>query len=73
VVDRDRIRLAEVLVTADQPLGIWHVGGVELAPLWRAARAAAPGGEVEALAPLLGGSRERAASALRQMREQAWL
>jgi menaquinone-9 beta-reductase len=73
VVDRDRIRLAEVLVTADQPLGIWHVGGVELAPLWRAARAAAPGSEVEALAPLLGGSRERAASALRQMRAQAWL
>lgn len=73
VVDRDRIRLAEVLVTADQPLGIWHVGGVELAPLWRAAREAAPGSEVEALAPLLGGSRERATSALRQMRAQAWL
>ena len=32
VVDRDRIRLAEVLVTADQPLGIWHVDGVEVAP-----------------------------------------
>lgn len=73
VVDRDRIRLAEVLVTADQPLGIWHVDGVELAPLWRAAREAAPGTEVEALALLLGGSRERAASALRRMRARAWL
>lgn len=53
VVDRDRIRLAEVVVTADQPLGIWHVDGVEMAPLWRAARTA-PGGEAEALAPLGG-------------------
>jgi menaquinone-9 beta-reductase len=73
VVDRDRIRLAEVVVTADQPLGVWHVDGVEMAPLWRAARAAVPGGEVGAMAPLLGGSLERAASALRWMRAQAWL
>jgi hypothetical protein len=26
---------AEVVITADQPLGIWHVQGVELAPLLR--------------------------------------
>jgi hypothetical protein len=26
---------AEVVITADQPLGIWHVHGVELAPLVR--------------------------------------
>lgn len=69
VVDRDRIRLAEVLVTAEQPLGIWHVDGVEVAPLWRAARAA-PGREVEALAPLLGGSVPRAQAALRWLRAQ---
>ncbi len=70
VVDRDRIRLAEVLVTTDQPLGIWHVDGVQIAPLWRAAQAA-PGREVEALAPLLGGDTTRARSALRWMRAQA--
>jgi flavin-dependent dehydrogenase len=29
---------AEVVVTADQPLGIWHVHGVELAPLVRRLR-----------------------------------
>lgn len=69
VVDRDRIRLAEVLVTTEQPLGIWHVDGVEVAPLWRAARAA-PGREVEALAPLLGGSVPRAQAALRWLRAQ---
>jgi menaquinone-9 beta-reductase len=72
VVDRDRIRLAEVVVTADQPLGIWHVDGVEIAPLWRAAQAA-PGRETEALAPMLGGSVERAQAALRWMRVQGWL
>jgi flavin-dependent dehydrogenase len=72
VVDRDRIRLAEVLVTADQSLGIWHVDGVEVAPLWRAAQAA-PGREVEVLAPLLGGSQDRAQAALRWLRAQAGL
>jgi len=72
VVDRDRIRLAEVLVTTDQPLGIWHVDGVEVAPLWRAAQAA-PGREVEALAPLLGGSVPRAQAALRWLRAQGGL
>lgn len=69
VVDRDRIRLAQVLVTADQPLGIWHVDGVEVVPLWHAAKAA-PGREVEALAPLLGGSVPRAQAALRWLRAQ---
>jgi flavin-dependent dehydrogenase len=29
---------AEVVITADQPLGIWHVQGVELAPLVRRLR-----------------------------------
>ncbi len=72
VVDRDRIRLAEVLVTAEQPLGIWHVDGVELAPLWRAAQAA-PGRELEAMAPLLGGSVPRAQAALRWLRAQGGL
>ena len=69
VVDRDRIRLAEVLVTAEQPLGIWHVDGVEVALLWRAVQAA-PGREVEVLLPLLGGSAQRAQAALRWLRAQ---
>jgi flavin-dependent dehydrogenase len=34
VVAGDRIRLRKVAVTNDQPLGVWHVGGVELAPLF---------------------------------------
>lgn len=72
VVDRDRIRLAEVVVTADQPLGLWHVDGVEMAPLWRAARAA-PGQEAQAVAQCLGGPPERAQAVLRWMRAQGWL
>ena len=33
VVDSGRVRLADVVVTTDQPLGIWQVAGIELAPL----------------------------------------
>jgi flavin-dependent dehydrogenase len=36
VVADGRIRLQAVAVTSDQPLGVWHVGGVELAPLLQA-------------------------------------
>jgi menaquinone-9 beta-reductase len=71
VVDRDRIRLADVVVTAEQPLGVWHVDGVEIAPLWRAVQAA-PGREAEVLAPLLGGSPARAQAMLRWMGAQGW-
>ncbi|MEJ2533433.1 MAG: FAD-dependent monooxygenase [Halioglobus sp.] len=33
VLEGDRIRSRRVAVTSDQPLGVWHVDGVELAPL----------------------------------------
>ena len=33
VLAGDRIRSRRVAVTSDQPLGVWHVDGVELAPL----------------------------------------
>ena len=35
VVAADRICAREVAITSDHPLGVWHVGGVELAPLLR--------------------------------------
>lgn len=72
VVDRDRIRLAEVVVTADQPLGIWHIDGLQLAPLWRAVQAA-PGREAEVMAQMPGVAPERAQALLRWMRAQGWL
>ncbi|QXI27857.1 flavin-dependent monooxygenase QhpG [Pseudomonas vanderleydeniana] len=39
VVRGDSIEAVEVVVTADQPLGIWHLQGLELAPLVRALQA----------------------------------
>jgi flavin-dependent dehydrogenase len=72
VVARDRIRLAEVVVTADQPLGVWHVDGQVMAPLWRAAQAA-PGREAEAMAQVPGCSSEQAHRLLHWMRSQGWL
>ena len=36
VVDNDQIREREVVVTSDQPLGVWHIDGIELAPVARA-------------------------------------
>jgi flavin-dependent dehydrogenase len=38
VVSGDFIEEAEVVLTPDQPLGIWHLQGIELAPLVRLAR-----------------------------------
>lgn len=72
VIDHDRVRLAEVVVTADQPLGVWHVNGTEMAPLWRTA-STAQGRELEAITPLMEGSIERARAALSWMRAQGWL
>lgn len=37
---------AEVVITADQPLGIWHVHGVELAPLVQRLKQGEPAGSV---------------------------
>ncbi|MDR7152759.1 flavin-dependent dehydrogenase [Hydrogenophaga palleronii] len=72
VVDHDRIRLAEVVVTAEQPLGVWHVDGQPVAPLWRAARAA-PGREVDAMAQVPGCAPERALAMWHWMRGQGWV
>jgi hypothetical protein len=35
-----------VVITADQPLGIWHVQGVELAPLVQRLKQGEPAGSV---------------------------
>jgi hypothetical protein len=53
---------AEVVVTADQPLGVWHLQGVELAPVVRGVRA---GLSLQALL------RDR--SAQQQMMVRRWL
>jgi flavin-dependent dehydrogenase len=38
VIRGDLIEEAEVVVTTDQPLGIWHLQGIELAPIVKALR-----------------------------------
>ena len=38
VVDNYQIREREVVVTSDQPLGVWHLDGIELAPVVKAVR-----------------------------------
>ena len=60
---------AEVVVTADQPLGVWHLQGVELAPVVRQIRSGRP---VEAVLSGLAGEQQR--SVRRWLREQglAW-
>lgn len=47
VVADGRIVEAEVVVTPEQPLGIWHVDGVRLAPLLHAARTRGAGVSIE--------------------------
>ena len=42
VVDNYQIQLRDVVVTSDQPLGVWHLNGIELAPVVTALRKAPP-------------------------------
>ncbi|RJG09179.1 FAD-dependent oxidoreductase [Pseudomonas cavernicola] len=49
VINGELIDEADVVITADQPLGIWHLQGIELAPIVRALHSAPL---TEVLAPL---------------------
>ncbi|MCY1312630.1 hypothetical protein D9M70_630670 [compost metagenome] len=49
VIHGDLIEEAEVVVTTDQPLGIWHLQGIELAPIVKALRLGEPGQALAAL------------------------
>jgi flavin-dependent dehydrogenase len=78
VVCDGRIVEADVVVTPDQPLGVWHVDGVEVAPVLGALRSHGEGGQdAEAAQALLmsrfGFERSRARALLDWMRAQAWL
>lgn len=74
VVRDDRIITAEVVVNADQPLGIWHVDGVPMAPLLQAIRRHPP--EADAVAVVhaeCGLERQRAAHFVAWMRKAGWI
>jgi len=74
VVENDLIREAEVVVTPDQPLGIWHLQGLELAPLLRALRNGMQGDHPEhLLAAALGDKKALAPQLLTWIRRQGWI
>jgi hypothetical protein len=71
VVQDGLIREAQVVMTPDQPLGIWHLHGLELAPLLDAVRARPKDSPTGILAELLG--TERAELLVQWMQQQGWL
>lgn len=74
VVRDGRIAETEVVVTPDQPLGVWHLGGLELAPLLRAIRTAGSTRPVDAvLAEDCGLPTAHATQVGAWMRAQKWI
>lgn len=74
VVDGGRIVAQDVVVTPDQPLGIWRMDGIEIAPLLRAVRACAAPADVEdAVAARLGGDIALARRIVGWMRVRHWI
>ena len=72
------IEAARVVVTPDQPLGVWHVDGYEAATMLEVASTAArgtasPEAVLAALAAHAGGSLPRARAMLDWMRAQGWI
>ena len=74
VVHDDEIVEADVVVTPDQPLGMWHLDGLPLATALCAVRTPAPGQTPrEALAARLGLSAQRSTALAEWMRRQGWI
>ena len=78
VVCAGRIVEEDVVVTPDQPLGVWHVDGLAVAPMLAALRAAGGSssdkGRCEALlCARFGLEPARAAALLAWMQAQNWL
>lgn len=74
VVKDGRIVERMVVVTPEQPLGVWHLDGVELAPALCALRAAGAGVSPEAvLEARLGLAAPRASQIVGWMKGQGWI
>ncbi len=71
VIDDGFIREAEVVVTPDQPLGIWHLDGRPLAPLLQVVRAGAAAGAIDRLVAT-GIAPADSAHILGWMRQNGW-
>ena len=72
-VDRGQIVAADVVVTPDQPLGVWHLGGVSLAAALLAVRGHPRLGARQALIKRLDLPPARAAAVARWMAGQGWI
>ena len=74
VVSQGRIVEEEVVISPDQPLGVWHLEGMPLAPMLKAAQTASPGCVRSAVGQVLGGdSAVRAEHFVRWMSAQGWI
>lgn len=74
VVRGDEIIEADVVVTPDQPLGMWHLDGVPLADALTAVRQRAPGrAPADALLGGLGLTPARSATLAEWMQRQGWI
>ncbi len=71
VVQEGVISEAHVVITPDQPLGIWHLNGLPLAPLLEAIRAEPDRTAVSVLADSLGS--EKAGLLVQWMQQQGWI
>ena len=71
VVENGLITEALVVITPDQPLGIWHLNGLPLAPLLDAVRAEPERAAAEVLADHIGN--DKGPLLANWMRQQGWL
>lgn len=73
VVRDGRIGEADLVVTPDQPLGVWHLDGIALAPLVRALQRAPERAAEDVMREQGGIDGPRAAKIAAWMRDQGWL
>ncbi|GHU13859.1 alkylhalidase-like protein [Betaproteobacteria bacterium] len=74
VINHDEIIEAEVVITPDNPLGIWRMDNIELSPMLKTIQHANNDGQAQQeLVKLLDCPPQRAAQLLLRMRQQGWV
>jgi 2-polyprenyl-6-methoxyphenol hydroxylase-like FAD-dependent oxidoreductase len=74
VISHDEVIEAEVVITPDNPLGIWRLDDIELSPLLKAVQHTNNDGQAQqALVKLLDCPPQRAAQLLLRMRQYGWI
>lgn len=70
VVNNGLVDLAEVVTTPDQPLGIWHLSGIKLAPVMKAYQTARTEGELAELLFKQGLEKQQVVVAMNWLKQQ---